>query len=178
MPFIVFSCKVMECTYQSCQIIFATIFLILHRFLLAKLLLDRLCRATTKIEFHRILEHSPRKISDTYSECLQRVTDQEEEADARLGNRVLKELLAADLPIRAEELLDAVADNAEWAAGDQTDVEERVKRCLKCCMHLIDRTEDGTIRFCHATVRKFLESHRFLRTMSSEATEKKKKKKT
>lgn len=135
-------------------------FLTLLRFLVAKLLLDRLCRAMTKKEFHRILEQSPRKIADTFADCLQRVTDQEEAADARLGKRVLKELLAADQPIRAEELLDAVADDAEWAAGDQTDVEERVNRCLKCCMNLIDRDEDGTIRFCHPTVRDFLESHR------------------
>lgn len=43
-------------------------FSILHRFLLAKLLLNRLCTATSNGEFDRILEQSPRK----HKRCLYR----------------------------------------------------------------------------------------------------------
>jgi Cdc6-like AAA superfamily ATPase len=85
--------------------------LILHRFLLARLLLNQLCTATCQQEFNEMLELSPQTISHSYASCLQRLTEQEE-GDARLGKRVLKELLSADQPTSAEELIDAVADDA------------------------------------------------------------------
>jgi hypothetical protein len=44
-------------------------------------------------------------------------------------------------------------------AGDWSRVEERVKRCVECCLNLVVYVEDGTFRFAHITVKHFLEFH-------------------
>ena len=68
------------------------------------------------------------------------------------------ELLTAHQPMTAGRLLDAVAETAGWEkTNDQDRMEQRVNRCVRCCMNLIVHCEDNTIQFTHIIVRRLLQ---------------------
>jgi hypothetical protein len=131
---------------------------------MARLLVDQLAKANTKQDFLQILQPQPRlstaeRLNQLYTLFLQRITEQAE-GDAKLGKSVLRELLSAHQPMRAESLLDAVAEDAGWdKTNDQDRMEERINRCVRCCMNLVVRCKDNTIQFPHFTVESFLQAH-------------------
>lgn len=141
--------------------------------MLAELLLDQLSEAANKADFDQMVtaNSDTRSLDQIYGRPLQQLNEQEEN-DSRLGNRVLKEMLAADQLLSAEELLDAVADDGQWQVGDRNNVDARTQRCLQCCSGLVICNRKGKFRFVHRSARQFLRRNGFPKQeQSTEAVE-------
>lgn len=96
------------------------------RFLWTSSILGQLADATTPQEISQMLQSRLQSLCDMYIQCLHRI-DVHVESDAKLGRRFLHELLSAHRPVRAETLLNAVAQDAGWDnANDQDQMKERI----------------------------------------------------
>ena len=117
---------------------------------MSKILIDELANATTERQIHQMLQPQPQsavqKLVQMYTLFLQRISEQAE-GDAKLGKKVLRELLLADQPMGAERMLDAFGEDTELEkTNDQALMEERVNRCVRCCMNLVVHNEDSLHR--------------------------------
>ena len=131
---------------------------------MAKLLVDQLAKANTEQQIYKMLQppselSKAQSLEQLYALNLRQISKQAG-SDAKLGKRVLKELLAAHEPMTAAGLLDAVAEDIGWdETDDQNRIEERVNRCVRCCMSLVVQHERKVIQFAHLTVLEFLKVH-------------------
>jgi hypothetical protein len=138
--------------------------LIPYRFVLANQILYQLPDATSAQDIDQIFVRLPSSLEGFYALAIQQINEQAED-DAKLGRRVLSELLVTLQPMTAKTLLGAVAGDAGWETTcDRVRIDERTNRCVRCCRSLITRSEDNTIGFTHLTVKQYLEVHGILST--------------
>ena len=126
---------------------------------MAKQILHQLPEVASAQALDQTLLQVPSTLEALYTLTTQQIIEQAED-DAKLGRRVLSELLVAPQPMPAETLLDAVAGDVGWEKTyDPVLIEERINRCVRCCRDLITRTEGDIILFTHRTVKEYLEVH-------------------
>jgi hypothetical protein len=105
-------------------------FLILCRFLLAKVHMDSLTSKTNRRQIRDALESLPAEV-DVYDETMKRITQQDEH-DASLAERVLSWIVYSQRPLSLTELRHALAVSSEMTAMDLDAIDDEYSLTSVC----------------------------------------------
>ena len=95
------------------------------------------------------------RVFETYNDTIERIKDQHED-DAKLALKILSYVFFAKRPLKVDELLHAVAVEAEDTALDETALSD-VENLLRVSAGLVTVDEmSNTIRLVHYTLQQHL----------------------
>ena len=122
-------------------------------FLWTALQIDSLCYMKTDDTIRQALRDLPKDLSETFSRILSRSRDLGEPYQ----KRILEVVTAAQRPLTAEELREALSVVPGDATWNPAKALNDVSSVLTCCGSLLIKDEeDYTIRFVHHSVKQFL----------------------
>ena len=122
-------------------------------FLWTALQIDSLCYMKTDVTIRQALRNLPKDLSETFS----RILNRSREIGEPYQKRILELVTAAQRPLTAEEIREALSVVPGDATWNPAKALNDVFSVLTCCGSLLIKDEeDFTIRFVHHSVKQFL----------------------
>ncbi|KAL8853005.1 MAG: hypothetical protein Q9221_002153 [Calogaya cf. arnoldii] len=130
-------------------------------FLLARLHLDSIARATSAAALRASLQRLPRQMNTTYDEALQRIEDQDDE-HAALAKKVLAWILYASRSLTIVELQHALAaESTESSLGVDDEFIINADHIIYACAGLITLDKKtNVIRMVHYSAQEYFSANR------------------
>ena len=150
----------LDCRFKCISLLAATDLLLVSRFLIAVLQLERICASDSVKEIKDALTTMPNALTEMYAQSLERIAKQPESRCKR-GRRILAWILKAYRPLSVNELLHALVAEECDEPPRQLDRSAFVQQkiLLDVCAGLVTiESSSKTVRFIHATAHEFISS--------------------
>ena len=150
----------LDCRFKCISLLAATDLLLVSRFLIAVLQLERICASDSVKEIKDALTTMPNALTEMYAQSLERIAKQPESRCKR-GRRILAWILKTYRPLSVNELLHALVAEECDEPPRQLDRSAFVqpKVLLDVCAGLVTiESSSKTVRFIHATAHEFISS--------------------
>ncbi|KPM36024.1 hypothetical protein AK830_g10546 [Neonectria ditissima] len=128
-----------------------------YRFLLAKILADKLLDMTTLAQMRKSLKKMPTTITEAFESSVKRI-DAQPRARRDLAYRVIAWITQSQRRLKADELVHALAVEEDSDEFDEDNIPD-VQLTLRVCVGLVTKeATDGSIGMVHTTAYEFFRS--------------------